>query len=468
MVAAARALTARGLYSSPGAGSQVANSQETTLERNQIIAIGGAAVLAIAAGVALYVGVSSDEPEGSEEAASRGDSAPLQKFAKMDGVRADMIPAAPADIPTAEYRDKDGVQVHDMVVGTGKTPERGSLVTVEYAGWLLNGKPFDSSYRRAESFEFILEVGGVIQGWHIGVDGMKEGGKRQIIIPPEHGYGSRGKGQIPPDAVLVFQIELLEVGPTRLGPDKPSEVAANAFKSVGSGLKIADVVVGEGEAAAANRVVSFDMSAFSEDGTQLWGSSWQGKEPIATVAGAGMVLPAWESALIGMKPGGKRLIHSPPDMAYGEKGRRPIPPGANVLFEVVLHDVGELRIVPKKPSKAGELTKMDSGLQYADLVVGTGAAPKEGDVVWTEYAGWLADGTLFDSSFKRPEPFNFDLHTGRVIKGWHLGVDGMKVGGKRQLVIPPDLAYGERGGGPIPPNSTLTFEIELVGVGAMP
>jgi peptidylprolyl isomerase len=106
-----------------------------------------------------------------------------------------------------------------------------------------------------------------------------------------------------------------------------------------------------------------------------------------------------------------------------------------------------------------------SGLRITDLVVGDGAEALAGQTVVVNYRGTLANGTEFDSSYGRG-PFSFPLGGGRVIQGWDEGVAGMKVGGKRKLVIPPDLAYGERGaGGVIPPNATLTFEVELLRIG---
>ena len=106
-----------------------------------------------------------------------------------------------------------------------------------------------------------------------------------------------------------------------------------------------------------------------------------------------------------------------------------------------------------------------SGLRITDLVVGDGAEAIAGQTVAVNYRGTLANGTEFDSSYGRG-PFSFPLGGGRVIQGWDEGVAGMKVGGKRKLVIPPDLAYGDRGaGGVIPPNATLTFEVELLRIG---
>lgn len=105
-----------------------------------------------------------------------------------------------------------------------------------------------------------------------------------------------------------------------------------------------------------------------------------------------------------------------------------------------------------------------SGLSYEDLVTGTGAVASPGSMVSVHYTGWLTDGTKFDSSVDRGQPFDFQLGAGSVIKGWDEGVAGMKVGGKRKLVIPSDLAYGPSGRGSIPPNAVLVFDVELLAV----
>lgn len=120
------------------------------------------------------------------------------------------------------------------------------------------------------------------------------------------------------------------------------------------------------------------------------------------------------------------------------------------------------------PERAGDLTTTmittNSGLQYQDTVVGTGAVAKTGDTVTVHYTGTLEDGTVFDTSYKRNQPFTFNLGAGRVIAGWDEGVVGMAVGGKRTLIIPPDLGYGNQAVGSIPAGSTLHFEVEVLEV----
>lgn len=111
------------------------------------------------------------------------------------------------------------------------------------------------------------------------------------------------------------------------------------------------------------------------------------------------------------------------------------------------------------------MTKTTSGLEYEDIAIGEGPQATSGDTVQVHYTGWLTDGTKFDSSVDRNQPFEFPLGAGRVIKGWDEGVAGMQVGGKRKLTIPPDLGYGARGaGGVIPPDATLIFDVELLNI----
>ncbi len=121
----------------------------------------------------------------------------------------------------------------------------------------------------------------------------------------------------------------------------------------------------------------------------------------------------------------------------------------------------------KAPSKVtGDGVKTNSGLQYWDLRVGNGETAKEGSRVRVHYTGWLTNGKKFDSSLDAGTPFDFRIGNGEVIKGWEEGVAGMRVGGKRQLRIPPSLGYGAEGtgDGTIPPNATLIFDVQLLAI----
>lgn len=124
------------------------------------------------------------------------------------------------------------------------------------------------------------------------------------------------------------------------------------------------------------------------------------------------------------------------------------------------------KIINPLPERAGDLTTTmtttNSGLQYQDTVIGTGSEANPGDTVTVHYTGTLDDGTVFDTSYKRNQPFTFKLGAGSVIAGWDEGVAGMAVGGKRTLIIPPDLGYGNQAIGSIPAGSTLHFEVEVI------
>ncbi len=144
-------------------------------------------------------------------------------------------------------------------------------------------------------------------------------------------------------------------------------------------------------------------------------------------------------------------------------------PGAIATLAIVMALAGAFAAVPTA-AKAEEATvTTPSGLKYTDAKVGTGATPKQGQTCVMHYTGWLyvdgAKGKKFDSSVDRGRPFEFPLGVQRVIAGWDEGVATMKVGGKRTLIIPPELGYGARGaGGVIPPNATLIFDVELLDV----
>lgn len=233
-----------------------------------------------------------------------------------------------------------------------------------------------------------------------------------------------------------------------------------------SGLQYIEETAGTGRAAQAGDKVSVHYTGMLDDGT-VFDSSQNRGEPIAFVLGRGQVIPGWDEGIAMMSVGGKARLIIPSELAYGEQGAGGvIPPNATLTFDVELVDVQDGPVgSPAAPTEiaADQFTVTDSGLQYHDMVEGSGDAAQAGQQVAVHYTGWLEDGAKFDSSLDRGDPFIFGLGQGQVISGWDEGVAGMKPGGKRQLVIPSELGYGERGaGGVIPPNATLIFEVELI------
>jgi FKBP-type peptidyl-prolyl cis-trans isomerase len=139
--------------------------------------------------------------------------------------------------------------------------------------------------------------------------------------------------------------------------------------------------------------------------------------------------------------------------------------GVAILVILALAGSAVAYLVMNRGASTGAEVSTPSGLKYVDIVEGTGAMPEKGQTISVHYTGTLENGTKFDSSLDRGQPYEFRLGTGAVIKGWDEGLATMKVGGKRKLIVPPSLGYGQRGFPPnIPPNAILLFDVELVGI----
>jgi peptidylprolyl isomerase len=232
-----------------------------------------------------------------------------------------------------------------------------------------------------------------------------------------------------------------------------------------SGLQYEEFEEGVGEHPKPGDIVSVHYTGELTNG-KVFDSSVARGEPISFALGRGQVIPGWDEGIALMKKGGKARLTIPPHLGYGPRATGPIPANSTLIFDVELVD---FRPGPPPPPEAptkveeSQYTTTKSGLKYYDFEVGTGEKAEPGTIVNVHYTGWLTNGQLFDSSLLRGEAFTFVLGAGQVIAGWDEGVSTMRVGGKRQLVLPPNLAYGSRGaGGVIPPNATLIFEVELL------
>lgn len=153
-------------------------------------------------------------------------------------------------------------------------------------------------------------------------------------------------------------------------------------------------------------------------------------------------------------------ITGKPDIAIADQLTQ-TPPAVTTIAQTTVTENNTL--IAKNAMSDANYENTPSGLKYVEIEAGTGATPKAGQTVVVHYTGTLEDGTKFDSSRDRNQPFSFKLGVGQVIKGWDEGLSTMRVGGRRKLVIPPELGYGARGaGGVIPPNATLIFDVELL------
>jgi FKBP-type peptidyl-prolyl cis-trans isomerase len=233
------------------------------------------------------------------------------------------------------------------------------------------------------------------------------------------------------------------------------------------GLIVEEFVIGTGEEAKLGSEVSVQYVGTLADGT-MFDTSHKRKKPFTFTLGEGRVIKGWDQGVPGMKVGGKRRLTVPAELAYGARKKGKIPPNSQLTFTIELVEATP-PLPPPKDSSAftGEplrRTELERGLVVEDYADGEGRVAEAGNKVSVHYTGMLDDGTVFDTSVARKKPLTFLLGNDMVIDGWDLGIVGMKVGGLRKLIIPAELAYGDKSKPKIPPNSRLTFTVELMAV----
>lgn len=437
------------------------------MKTQRVIAI-WAALLAFALALAACgPAVSEEAATATSEAgpaATSESAAPAAEATPETGATGEENAAPVAAIPTVvgeTTTTESGLTYIETKAGSGDSPVAGDIATMNVVGMLEDGTVFVDTYSDGQPIVATLSENDLFAGWLEGVLLMKPGGTSRLVIPPELAFGAEGAGGvIPPDATITMDIELTGVEK----PPAPPTVAEGDLTTTDSGLQYYDITEGTGELPVKGQEVVIEYTAWLQDGNQYVASSKaDGGEPLTFPLGSDAgVFPGWDEGVSTMKVGGKRFLVIPPELALGEAGGGRVPPNATLLMEVELLEIKPI-VLPTTVDE-GDFTTTESGLKYFDLVEGDGAVAESGKQVTVNYTGWLTDNVKFDSSLDRSEPFTFVLDTGSVIPGWDEGVAGMKVGGKRQLVVPAELGYGDSGAGTIPPGATLIFEVELLDV----
>lgn len=403
------------------------------------------------------------ESEADEHETSEETSVEEETGEEEEAVVEEAEPESGASDIQGSQTTATGLQYIEIEAGSGPVPNVGDTVTVHYTGTLEDGTEFDSS-AGAEPIEFPLGVGYVIPGWDEGISLMREGGKAQLIIPPELAYGPQERPNIPANSTLYFDVELVSVAPppTPTPAPPPTSFEDSDYTTTDSGIKYAVISEGDGEMPVEDEIVTIHFVGWSEDGSMI-GDSRQA-QPLTFTVGKEEILAGWDEAVALMQLGEVTQFIIPSDLAFGSEGIDGlVEPDTDVTFEIQL-----LNISPPPPPPVSvdeeDYVVTDSGVKIFTLEEGDGESPQEGDTVEVHYRLWLDDGTPIDSSYDYGEPFSFSVGLGGTIPGWEEGILTMVEGETAQIVVPPDQGYGDADNGPIPANSTLIFEVELLSV----
>jgi len=382
-------------------------------------------------------------------------------------------------------------------------PKIGDWVSLNMSYKYKDSLLFDSKQAIGSSLRFKLPPSDFSGDLYEGIRLLSKGDSAEFIINADSLFmktfqQNKRPAFIDSNSVIRFYITLISV-------DSPDKLITNEVEALNkylteqkitvpptpSGLYYIETQAGKGIAIDSGKWVKAHFSVSLIDGKQIF-SSYDRGEPISFEYGKQFDTKGFEEGVGKMKKSGKAKLIVPSILAFGEMGRGAIvPPYATILYEVEVVDVltkaqydKEQADIKKKTeqkikdAKNGEASLMkkylkdhsitekptSSGLYYIEKAKGTGPKAMTGKKVKVHYTGTLLNGTKFDSSKDRNQPFDFELGKGQVIKGWDEGVAMMNVGGKAILIIPSNLAYGERDVQSIPAYSTLVFEVELLEV----
>jgi peptidylprolyl isomerase len=370
-------------------------------------------------------------------------------------------PPIPAD--TEIVTTASGLKYSILKPGDGGAhPKKGDLVKMHYTGWLTDGTVFDSSVQRGQPLEFTVDVGRMFKGWDEATLLMSKGEKMKLTLPPELGNGASPRGKIPANATLIFEVELIDFTP--MPQFKPGN--KDAQKKTDSGFTYEVITPSSGALPTAGDVVSLKFALFSGQGDLMQCSDREGHGQLITNQLESLPIPAFVEGAKVCHVGERVRIEAPAKLAFGERMQPGTPPDSITVWEIELVAIKKpLPVPPFSLTPPDKLTKTASGLGYEVLREGTGKSPAVGKQVTLHYAGWLTNGTLFDSSFTHAEPMVFRYSGRGLVQAWLEGLPLMKEGAIYKFTVPPELGYGKPGDPPdIPPDATLIFYIELISV----
>jgi peptidylprolyl isomerase len=366
-------------------------------------------------------------------------------------------PRIPAD--TEVVTTPSGLAYSVLAPGKGEiTAGVGDRVLVHFTGWLPDGTCFETT---RGGKPLLVEIGRALPGWNEGLQLMRPGARYKLTLPPELAYGAVGRPpQIPSNATLVFEVELVEVLPL------PKFHRAGEQQTTPSGLRYEELSPGDGKPVDRNHVVVVRYAMWDTAGTLLDCSENNADHRIkGKLRKLGeFELAFLEEAVSLMSAGARFRFEVPPALCFGDSAKPGLPASSTTVWELELERV--LAPLPQPAFEefdASRLSKLASGLEHYCVREGEGRAPERGDDVKLHYIGWLTSGVVFDDTYTMGEPVRLRLRD--QIPGLVEGLQLVQPGGVHFFRIPSDLAYGAGGVPPyIGPRATLIFRVELLGV----